>query len=374
MGIVGEDGDNVKLEYPYKMNFSSWHVDDFDNDSDSDEANEDVTTISMQNNNNKPKQEGLITFSNKNIIPISHWKNLFHLELIKERNKPIQPPVKPKNAPFFLQWRPGQSLQQNNDIAKEGKKEKKNDEEEWEAAWDDDSDDDGEEEVVEKIKDTKKKTTTASSYNEQSKNNKLSMEMDDDQEDETKDNNQTKKSKITHSRSQLISILLQCHENKIINEKNNSNNKDKSNTNTTTTTTTYYYQPVTKFLSTLGGPSAVDIALSSLCYGMHDDPALHYLCITMQWFVESIQLKEDYDVINAYLYRFLYLHGTTIMNEILNVNDDNKNKLDKEQKEKRLMLLSSMKELRKEHHVSSKKLHEKCQYTLCLLRHFLLMV
>lgn len=35
-------------------------------------------------------------------LPSSRWANLPHLELIKERNKPIVPPKKSENAPFFL--------------------------------------------------------------------------------------------------------------------------------------------------------------------------------------------------------------------------------------------------------------------------------
>lgn len=236
--------------------------------------------------------------------------------MIKERNKPMQPIQKPKSAPFFLQWRAGKSL--TNDVTQS--KEKKDDDE-WEAAWDDDSDEEDNDE-----------------NNNVSEKDKAPMVIDDET------NNQPKKTKITHSRSELVSILLQCHENKT---------NDKTN-----------YQPVTKFLLSLGGPSAIDLALSSLCYGTHDienGPALQYLNITMQYFIEAIQSKEDYEVINAYLHRFLYLHGSTIMNQLLHCEG-----------EERLVL--SMKELRKEHCISSKKLYEKCQYTLCLLRHFLQMV
>ncbi|OEU21299.1 WD40 repeat-like protein [Fragilariopsis cylindrus CCMP1102] len=52
----------------------------------------------------KAREEGLITLSG---LPPGHWKNLFHLELVKQRNKPKEAPKKPPSAPFFLQWRPG---------------------------------------------------------------------------------------------------------------------------------------------------------------------------------------------------------------------------------------------------------------------------
>jgi hypothetical protein len=41
----------------------------------------------------------LITMS---MLPRTQWLNLVHLETIKERNKPIEPPSKPDAAPFFL--------------------------------------------------------------------------------------------------------------------------------------------------------------------------------------------------------------------------------------------------------------------------------
>lgn len=43
--------------------------------------------------------EELITLST---LPQSKWKNLINLDLIKKRNKPVEPVTKPKNAPFFI--------------------------------------------------------------------------------------------------------------------------------------------------------------------------------------------------------------------------------------------------------------------------------
>ena len=36
------------------------------------------------------------------LVPRSRWQNLLHLDLIRQRNKPIEPPKKPEKAPFFL--------------------------------------------------------------------------------------------------------------------------------------------------------------------------------------------------------------------------------------------------------------------------------
>jgi len=46
-----------------------------------------------------PLEEGLVTLSN---LPKSRWHNLQQLDIIKLRNKPKEPPAKPKQAPFFL--------------------------------------------------------------------------------------------------------------------------------------------------------------------------------------------------------------------------------------------------------------------------------
>ncbi|BFG14350.1 hypothetical protein CerSpe_006240 [Prunus speciosa] len=41
----------------------------------------------------------LVTLS---LLPKSQWQSLINLDIIKERNKPIEPPKKPERAPFFL--------------------------------------------------------------------------------------------------------------------------------------------------------------------------------------------------------------------------------------------------------------------------------
>lgn len=48
--------------------------------------------------------EHLITLS---LLPDSRWKNLLHLDIIKKKNKPKEPPKVPKAAPFFIPTIPG---------------------------------------------------------------------------------------------------------------------------------------------------------------------------------------------------------------------------------------------------------------------------
>ena len=46
-----------------------------------------------------PISDGVVTLSG---LPRSRWESLFNLEVVKERNKPAEPPKPPPRAPFFL--------------------------------------------------------------------------------------------------------------------------------------------------------------------------------------------------------------------------------------------------------------------------------
>ncbi|XP_065914594.1 WD repeat-containing protein 36-like isoform X2 [Dysidea avara] len=54
-----------------------------------------------------PVGDGLVTLSQ---LPKSRWHTLAHIDVIKERNKPKEPPKAPKAAPFFLPTQPGLQL------------------------------------------------------------------------------------------------------------------------------------------------------------------------------------------------------------------------------------------------------------------------
>ncbi|KAK9408363.1 WD repeat-containing protein 36 [Crotalus adamanteus] len=53
-----------------------------------------------------PQQLGetIVTLS---LLPESRWKNLLSLDIIKQKNKPKEPPKVPKSAPFFIPTLPG---------------------------------------------------------------------------------------------------------------------------------------------------------------------------------------------------------------------------------------------------------------------------
>ena len=99
-------------------------------------------TIPLNTEDGKVIAKGtkLITMSG---LQKSHWRTLFHLELVRERNKPREPPKKPPTAPFFLQWRgekPDAPPDDNKAIENKDDSDIKIDDK-WDAAWSDEEDD-----------------------------------------------------------------------------------------------------------------------------------------------------------------------------------------------------------------------------------------
>ena len=285
-----------------------------------------------------PKKVGLITLSG---LPAAHWKNLFNLELVKERNKPSEAPKKPPSAPFFLQWRDGDNLPPPNvSDSKEANGENgKKEEEEWDAAW---SDEDGEDTVkqsTEELSDGKRK-----SDEELTQAKSLSKILAG-----------PKKQKISHFRSDLARLLEQCSE-------------------------SMNFESISDHFAKMG-PSAIDVAFSSLCHGMHDlEEGLRLLHLCSMWLLQSCKSRRNYEVFNAYLHRFLYIHATTIAGIDASTNDGNTNTITQSETQNnddgliRVELLESIRELKISQKSATGNLRNKMQETLCLLRHFSRMV
>jgi WD40 repeat protein len=277
------------------------------------------------------KEKGLITLSG---LPVAHWKNLFHLELVKQRNKPREPPKKPPTAPFFLQWRGEQIQSPPQKPTVNGTEQSQDIEEEWAAAWSDDDENDTSSDI---------------------KSNELKRENED-----TTEPVKTKRHKITHFRSHIALLLLDC----------SVQNVDDG---------AIRYQAVTDYIATLG-PSAIDVALSSLCNGMHDlDEGLPLLLLTTEWLLEACQLRERFEAINSYLHRFLHLHALTIAGiksgysmKVKSNPDENINGISSEKGYERL--LDSIVQLKLAQQSATDDLRVKMDHTLCLLRHFSRMI
>jgi U3 small nucleolar RNA-associated protein 21 len=91
---------------------------------------------------NAPVAPEMITLS---MLPRSQWINLVHIDTIKLRNKPIEPPKKPEAAPFFLPTVSGANAGRNPVFAASEDNDNDDDDErirrEAEAAWGADDED-----------------------------------------------------------------------------------------------------------------------------------------------------------------------------------------------------------------------------------------
>ncbi|GKV20475.1 hypothetical protein SLEP1_g30599 [Rubroshorea leprosula] len=90
----GKEVVNVKL--PSVSQMDGLQVEDSDERAIDHSVSEDVSTVSSIPNKQIP---GLVTLS---LLPKSQWQSLINLDIIKVRNKPIEPPKQPEKAPFFL--------------------------------------------------------------------------------------------------------------------------------------------------------------------------------------------------------------------------------------------------------------------------------
>ncbi|ONK70376.1 uncharacterized protein A4U43_C05F33080 [Asparagus officinalis] len=83
---------------------------------------------SLSTENFAHQMPDLVTLS---LLPRSQWQSLTNLDIIKVRNKPMEPPKKPEKAPFFLPSTPslsGEILFKPNAVANGDKKDTKNQE------------------------------------------------------------------------------------------------------------------------------------------------------------------------------------------------------------------------------------------------------
>jgi len=270
-----------------------------------------------------PKQEGLVTMSG---LPQSHWKSLFKLELIKLRNKPTEPPKKPEAAPFFLQQRKDGEDPFKKIEAVAGKKkeivvekaEKKL--EGWDAAW---SDDDEEEEEEEEL---------------------LGMDVEEEAKYESKlmKNGAFEKGKerFKPPRSSLCQLL----------EGGGGEAQ------------------ITAYLGGLG-PSAVDIAVRSLCSGEFDSDGIDFVVMFAEYLGEACGTNENFEAVNAYLSRFLTIHGALIRGGGGEDGEDGGERRERRMEQAR-ELAERIGDLKVAQAGAGGRLKNRFQYTLSLLRTF----
>lgn len=207
----------------------------------------------------EPLDASLITLST---APRAFWQSLFNLELIKKRNKPIEPPKAPEQAPFFLQTARKDDVHPTF-VPVEGKKpEKKEDEDPamdgWGVGDDDEAWGDDDEEPAEEVAAPTSRIV--------------------------------KTEGMVTTRCKLATLLA-----KAVQEEES---EDQSVSR---------FNEVAVYMQSLSA-SAVDVEMSTLCMGDFDEDGKKLLGWFLDFLREEMRTRRDFQVLQAYLNRFLKLH------------------------------------------------------------------
>lgn len=250
----------------------------------------------------EPLGESLITLST---APRALWHSLFNLELIKKRNKPIEPPKAPEKAPFFLPtmrkdevkptFVPVEKKEGAGDDSKakatkttpvpKAAKDSKGDEDEsdediqmegWGVGDDDeawgDEEDDAEADPADDDEATKDPSSTAIASGSRI----------------------FKSTGMVTSRCKLATLLAESA----------AHAPTRAKTGPMQLTR---FHSVAVYMQTLSA-SAVDVEMSTLCMGEFDGEGKALLALFLQFLKEEMGTQRNFQVLQAYLNRFLKLH------------------------------------------------------------------
>ncbi|POM64424.1 Hypothetical protein PHPALM_20045 [Phytophthora palmivora] len=229
-----------------------------------DEQQPEASKVEEGEESSDPLDASLITLST---APRAFWQSLFNLELIKKRNKPIEPPKAPEQAPFFLQTARKDDVHPTFvPVEPESKKEieKKADEDVAMDGWgvnDNDEawgDDDG-------------------------------AEPEDD-EVAAPSSRIVKTEGMVTTRCKLATLLSKA----VRDEENEDHAASRFN-------------EVATYMQSLSA-SAVDVEMSTLCMGDFDEDGKKLLGWFLDFLREEMRTRRDFQVLQAYLNRFLKLH------------------------------------------------------------------
>ena len=316
----------------------------------------------------RPKEQGLVTMSG---LPAGHWKTLFHLELVKERNKPKEAPQKPVAAPFFLQRRsdaknaldmttaPVDSTPKAAADAGDPELDK------WESAWSDNEDDDEQLEAAAVKKSNGKVVASKSATPAPAAPAPAfaSRILRNNGSDASGQMMAGLKRKML-ARSHLAQLLESCMDR----ESRYTTNGDS------------LYSSVTDYMKTLSA-SGVDVALSTLCNGEHDDEGIDLLILCCNWLNEACESNQNFECVNAYMHRFLSVHSDVIRGVDIEVNADGEvakkgetGSVTAKRASQHKQFLEIVRKLAESQKASSALLKSKLQNTVCLLQHFANMI
>lgn len=242
----------------------------------------------------EPLDPSLITLST---APRALWHSLFNLELIKKRNKPIEPPKAPEQAPFFLQTARKDDVQPTFvPIAKEQSKKQKTTEEAKPAldvVATTDKDDDDEAMEGWGVGDDDEAWG------------------DDDDEEADGEGEPTAHATPIASGSRIIKtagmVTTRCKLATLLVEASAKPLTPAQETGASGPSQFTRFHSVALYMQTLSA-SAVDVEMSTLCMGEFDEEGKALLGAFLAFMREEMATRRNFQVLQAYLNRFLKLH------------------------------------------------------------------
>uniref|UniRef100_K3W5I7 Small-subunit processome Utp21 domain-containing protein n=1 Tax=Globisporangium ultimum (strain ATCC 200006 / CBS 805.95 / DAOM BR144) TaxID=431595 RepID=K3W5I7_GLOUD len=234
----------------------------------------------------EPLGHSLITLS---AAPRALWQSLFNLELIKKRNKPIEPPKAPEQAPFFLptmrkddvkptfvpvEKKPESAAPKKDDKEGEGEGEDDVQMEGWGVGSDDEAwGDDDDEKDAEKDEEAEKEASAAPVTGSRI----------------------IKSTGMVTSRCKLATLLAEAAaRNPVESQKTGPMQFTR-------------FHSVALYMQTLSA-AAVDVEMSTLCMGDFDAEGKEILALFLTFLREEMATQRNFQVLQAYLNRFLKLH------------------------------------------------------------------
>ncbi|CAH0521881.1 unnamed protein product [Peronospora belbahrii] len=210
-----------------------------------------------------PLDASLITLS---MAPRAFWQSLFNVELIKKRNKPIEPPKAPEQAPFFLQTARKDDVHPTFvPIVPNNAGETDDKEDVTLKGWGDDD-----EAWVDNDKKGDAEATTSSTRI-------------------------IKTEGMVTSRCKLATLLI-----KAVQKEKDEDDIDSR------------FNEVMAYIQSLSA-SGVDVEMSTLCMGDFDEEGKKLLGFFLEFLREEMHTRRNFQVLQAYLNRFLKLHDELLV-------------------------------------------------------------
>ena len=278
----------------------------FEKDLVDENAQNDEHDVEQDLESTEQRGKGSITISN---IPKAYWTSLLNLEEIKKRNKPQEPVSKPPQAPFFLPTvvRQGDTapsfptpqeyakLSSNTELQdttqSDGSQKNIKDAKESILGKRDAHDDDNQEFSG---------MTSAWSDNEDDEQN---LHDDDEEDVEEKESLAINPDKRNKTSSRIIRRRTELPRCKLVAYIDMNHNFDCDSNQES---------PIVAYLKSIG-PPAVDAEMRALCRDENDAEGVEILHKMLQWFIVELKTCDNFEVMQAYLYRFLLIYSEVIL-------------------------------------------------------------